>query len=1136
MMPVVDHLEMEREAGDFLECSTSLPADEDMDNYMPWEWILENLLDVKEISLPFFKEIIEYAQPHIEQPQCSRLLQKVALRYLDEQAEKIAASERELDLCDVVFLKFLLKEQGVSNLRTRIHSLKESFQNNLILRVETEAVLTNLRCGGNEGRGIDWAAFEYALDSVFPKDVLEPREAERRKELTAILQSKGEPEQQICKQLLRKYPLEELCSDLRRFVDDKRKSFKIKFLEQVAEDVETGVYSFPQLSESPEPGSGRALTGSTPAPGQTEKHIAIQEDGDTVAAGPRVSKAEATREEMSLGMADVDEIAKGFTEEMKEIESVMTTFTEVVQHTASMPVLSPDLNNQQVFNLGAPIAGNSVSLQQKCVVICPSKEAEGHLDIEPVEDQRDNIPSADDRRSESFKRFTDGDMQQTSRISPGKRLGNEIIDQVSAVAKKTKFNDAEEISAEQRNQSGAAGCRVRSVMQSTSGELPSKDRLSSEDVDTALPRVLENCNVIDKQVGNISSAKDGQLSNNGPALTSGESNLPVAYSGNLEFNAKCCFCGSNDGRQAFCHRCPLAIHESCLSNLCSAQVEVENSWYCFVCAATMAEENLRRAQELVRKAEEAVLTTQERLSTFVLARRERSRQHHEGQNSVADSQGNLCEYVPETPDESIISLHANRDSREDSRTNPEVEDETISPKSGILRETRVQSSGSTLQNVMDEDMIRQSSRTAQYTKMSTGPQVVSEELNADQGPGEDLPREAIGGRSSTAAPSLSVSQVLRPGDCGQEQCEGPRSPADTIAPMISDANQSHEKSGPNDLFIEVVEATNVATNGSEVPVDRAGQATNVATSGSEAPVDRAGDATNVATNGSEVPVDRAGQATNVATSGSEAPEDRAGDATNGLDVPVDRAGEATNVATDGSEVPLDLSGEATNVLTNGSEVPVDLAGEATNVAENGSEVPVDRAGEATNVATNGSEVPLHRAGEATDVATSGSEVPVDRAGEAPMPSEVAVDRTGHSSPLRDVHYSGNLAGEGDEQDGNLEKVSEGNRAAGDNIGVAEPAVVEIIEEGSVARNVRAHLRPRKVYRGRGRVPGVRRQNLPWNSIEEDALKEGVKMFSNKGERGFQWKRILEFGAGKFHESRTTVDLKDKWRNLRSKQV
>lgn len=67
--------------------------------------------------------------------------------------------------------------------------------------------------------------------------------------------------------------------------------------------------------------------------------------------------------------------------------------------------------------------------------------------------------------------------------------------------------------------------------------------------------------------------------------------------------------------------------------------------------------------------------------------------------------------------------------------------------------------------------------------------------------------------------------------------------------------------------------------------------------------------------------------------------------------------------------------------------------------------------------------------------------------------------------------------------------------------------------------------------GRRKLPGFRRRPLPWTREEEDALMEGVRRISNNGEWGFHWKRILQFGKGRFDPSRTYGDLKDKWRNL-----
>ncbi|CAI9264158.1 unnamed protein product [Lactuca saligna] len=64
------------------------------------------------------------------------------------------------------------------------------------------------------------------------------------------------------------------------------------------------------------------------------------------------------------------------------------------------------------------------------------------------------------------------------------------------------------------------------------------------------------------------------------------------------------------------------------------------------------------------------------------------------------------------------------------------------------------------------------------------------------------------------------------------------------------------------------------------------------------------------------------------------------------------------------------------------------------------------------------------------------------------------------------------------------------------------------------------------------IPLIRRNKLQWTMSEVEILKEGVQRFSsNNNSKGFPWKDILDFGGDVFHKSRTTIDLKDKWRNL-----
>ncbi|XP_024018435.1 uncharacterized protein LOC21385959 [Morus notabilis] len=73
------------------------------------------------------------------------------------------------------------------------------------------------------------------------------------------------------------------------------------------------------------------------------------------------------------------------------------------------------------------------------------------------------------------------------------------------------------------------------------------------------------------------------------------------------------------------------------------------------------------------------------------------------------------------------------------------------------------------------------------------------------------------------------------------------------------------------------------------------------------------------------------------------------------------------------------------------------------------------------------------------------------------------------------------------------------------------------------------LRGREVpcnFRG---IPQSRRKKVPWTVAEEKKLKEAIQKFSH--EKKIPWKEILKFGDSVFVKGRTTVDLKDKWRNM-----
>ncbi|XP_028778441.1 uncharacterized protein LOC114734958 isoform X2 [Neltuma alba] len=62
------------------------------------------------------------------------------------------------------------------------------------------------------------------------------------------------------------------------------------------------------------------------------------------------------------------------------------------------------------------------------------------------------------------------------------------------------------------------------------------------------------------------------------------------------------------------------------------------------------------------------------------------------------------------------------------------------------------------------------------------------------------------------------------------------------------------------------------------------------------------------------------------------------------------------------------------------------------------------------------------------------------------------------------------------------------------------------------------------------LPTRKRKRLHWTTEEENKLKEGVLKFA-KENRNIPWRKILEFGCDVFDNTRTPVDLKDKWRTM-----
>ncbi|XP_007028829.2 PREDICTED: uncharacterized protein LOC18599003 isoform X1 [Theobroma cacao] len=62
------------------------------------------------------------------------------------------------------------------------------------------------------------------------------------------------------------------------------------------------------------------------------------------------------------------------------------------------------------------------------------------------------------------------------------------------------------------------------------------------------------------------------------------------------------------------------------------------------------------------------------------------------------------------------------------------------------------------------------------------------------------------------------------------------------------------------------------------------------------------------------------------------------------------------------------------------------------------------------------------------------------------------------------------------------------------------------------------------------IPQLRRKKLPWTKNEEEMLRREVEKYASHGGT-VPWKKILDMGTSVFLSGRTTVDLKDKWRNM-----
>lgn len=104
---------------------------------LAWKWILEKLLDLPDFGVAFINEVITTHVTDIEEPYCRPLLERVALRNLQEMV-----LTDQIDSGAIPLLKALIIQDFVP--LTKGSSVKQRFNKELVLRVQTE--VNNFAC------------------------------------------------------------------------------------------------------------------------------------------------------------------------------------------------------------------------------------------------------------------------------------------------------------------------------------------------------------------------------------------------------------------------------------------------------------------------------------------------------------------------------------------------------------------------------------------------------------------------------------------------------------------------------------------------------------------------------------------------------------------------------------------------------------------------------------------------------------------------------------------------------------------------------------------------------------------------------------------------------------------------------
>lgn len=625
---------------------------------LAWKWILEKLVDLPDFGVKFFNEVITKHVTDIEEPHCRPLMEQVALRNLEEM---VVANQID---ADAIPLLKALTGQGLGPGTAIGSSVKERSNKELVLRIQTEVVISVLRKDVDEGE-IDWAFYEAELERVFGNAEEDNRLLDRKRELSALLKPKNQTKA-IVASYFEKYALNKLRNDLSSFIEEKRKSFKTTFLNQLsrdfrdangkpfAEEVEkfTNVEADGNpLTEDVEKSTSVEADGK-PLDEDVEKSTNVEANGkqDHVGQTPNVNETED--QHIVLGTAIIsdrkrsrrkllpthdgihddesDEAGEGSAGMKKPRHVSLTSIVEPLLHQGDLELavsepgrrtgcfsMKQDVESRKQLSLSNRGEEPSSGLGNLVLRSC-SPEAHESISMEVAK-----VSLREPSRSNKYVVISDVDSDAETQVV--KTLSTDDEDSVTV-----------EGDGDKHNKNGA-----QSLPENGSGRGHPQAIVEAEVVREETSIVLiEQKILVDRKEASKGSpeVKVSQHEGHEKSITKDFTHLDSQDTYEIDFlevgndghEDACHICGKH-GILFLCEGCPISMHSKCIKGLGVRLPKPEQDWYCPVCFS-------RKAAREAAEAEKAANVAKEKLKAFKMKSKKRDR-FAEGENSSPEKAG-----------------------------------------------------------------------------------------------------------------------------------------------------------------------------------------------------------------------------------------------------------------------------------------------------------------------------------------------------------------------------------------------------------------------------------------------------------------------------------------------------------------